>query len=85
MLLSEMSPFTKFIKTEFILDNWKKYCDNNSNSFSVEQLEGTPLVQIIKVVGNLATNIRKTALEGIKCKQILRISIIIKGLTVQGL
>ena len=63
MLLSEMSQFNKTVETTFIVDNWRKCF--SERSCSVGQPNGV-LVQVIKVVGNLAMNFSKAAADNIK-------------------
>ena len=60
MLLAEMSQFSKFIETKFLFTNWNKY------SSSVSRETCSPLVQILVVIGNLATTMSKTVVQNIK-------------------
>ena len=61
MLLAELSQFTTgSIEAKFLMDSWNQY------SFSVSISASSPLVQILVVVGNLARNLSKVAMQDIK-------------------
>ena len=62
MLLAGMSLFTNAIELKFLLDNWHQY------SSSVGTTTASPLIQILVVIGNMASSLSKMAMEDMKEK-----------------
>lgn len=60
MFLAEISEFSTAIDMGFITDNWK--CRDSFVSMETD----SPLVQLLVVIGNLATQLGKIAIQDIK-------------------
>ncbi len=60
MLLAEVTQFFKSVENKFVFDSWRKYF------VSVSRETSSPLVQILVVIGNLASTMSKIAVQDIK-------------------
>ena len=60
MLLAEVSQFSVEMDSKFVYDNWQKY------SSDVTMETGSPLVQILVTIGNVARRLSRIAIEDIR-------------------
>lgn len=60
LLLAEVSQFSVEMDSKFIYDNWQKY----SGDVTVET--GSPLIQILITIGNVARRLSRIAVEDIR-------------------